>query len=48
MSTSSTSSGDPPESAPAAAVVPAIVPRPIVGQHGFVVPFDTTQEEWSE
>ena len=49
MSTSSTSSGDPPESAPAAAVrLPAIVLRPIVGQHRFVVPFDTTQEELSE
>ena len=48
MSTSSTSGGDPPESALAAAVVPAIVPQPIVGQHGFVVPFDTSQEEWSE
>ena len=48
MSTSSMSGRDLPESAPAVAVMSAIVPQPIVRQHGFVVPFDTTQEEWSE
>ena len=47
MSTSSTSGGDLPESAPAAAVVPAVVPHPIVVQHGVVAPFDTTQEDWT-
>ena len=44
----STSGGDPPEPTPAAAVVPVTAPLQAIGQHGAVVPFEASQEEWSE
>ena len=48
MSTSSTSGGEPPELSSAVAVVPAVAALPTVGQHGVVVTFDATQEDWSD